>query len=45
MNLLRERIKIDEKIVPKTLRSVSKRVIAEFEIGWEWLKRETEVIG
>ena len=43
--MLRERPEIDGKRVSKTWRSVSERAIGEFELGCEWRKRETEVIG
>ena len=42
---LRERPEIGGKRVSKTQRSVSERAIREFELGCEWWKRETEVIG
>ena len=42
---MRERSEIVEKTVPKTRRSVSERAMGEFELGCEWRKRETEVIG
>ena len=44
-NLLRERHEIGGKRVPKTRRCGSERAIGEFELGCEWRKRETEVIG
>ena len=44
-NLLRERPEIGGKIVPKMRRSVSERAIGEFELGCEWRKSETDVIG
>ena len=43
--MLRERPEIGEKRVPKTRRSVSERAIGEFELGCEWRKKQTEVIG
>ena len=42
---MRQRPGIGGKRVPKTRRSVSERAIGEFELGCEWRKRETEVIG
>ena len=44
-NLLRERPEIGGKRVPNTRRSISERAIGEFELGYEWGKRETEMIG
>ena len=44
-NLLRERREIGEKGVSRTRRNVSERAIEEFELGYEWQKRETDVIG
>ena len=42
---MRERPENGGKRVPKTRRSVSARAVGEFELGCEWRKRETEVIG
>ena len=42
---MRERHEIVRKRVSKTRRSVSERAIGEFQLGYEWWKKGTGVIG
>ena len=45
MNFMTERPEIGGKIVIATRRSISEGMIGEFELGYEWRKRGTVVIG